>query len=167
MAIGKSSGEAWRFAVFFSVLSLAAGFAGYSAAQAPAPKPATFTVTLAADESFEPGAGPRLTPAGKAKLDGEVVTKAKELARVDLIVVSGHSDRLGDVADNQRLSEERAEAVLEYLKSQRVEAPFMDAMGFGQTLPVKQCTGEMPKGELAACLGPNRRIVVEVKGIPR
>lgn len=147
-------------------LAVAAGFAGYAAAQAPAPKPATFTVTLGVDESFEPGAGPRLTPAGKAKLDGEVIAKAKELSRVDLIVVSGHSDRLGDAADNQKRSEERAEAVLEYLKSQRIGAPFMDAMGFGQTLPVKQCPGEMPKGELAACLAPNRRIVVEVKGIP-
>jgi OmpA-OmpF porin, OOP family len=149
-------------------LVLAAGFAacgGEAQAQTP-PKPTTFAVTLGADESFDPGAGTRLTPAAKAKLDGEVIAKARVLSRIDLIVVAGHSDRLGDAADNQKLSEQRAEAVLEYLQSQRIEVSFMDAMGFGQTLPVKQCPGEMPKGELAACLAPNRRIVVEVKGIP-
>jgi len=150
-------------------LVFAAGFAGCvndTQAQTP-PKPATFSVTLGADESFEPGAEAKLTPAAKAKLDGEVIAKAKELSSVDLIVVSGHSDRLGDVADNQKLSELRAEAVLEYLKSQRIEASFMDAMGFGQTLPVKQCPGEMSKTEMAACLAANRRVVVEVKGTPR
>lgn len=135
---------------------------------APAPKPATFVTTLNADGSFQaakPGGKLQLTPAAKAKLDGEVIGKAKQLSRVDVVIVGGHTDRLR--ARGQRLSEQQAEAVLAHLKSQGLQAPVMDTMGFGKTLPVKQCPSTTPKKELAACLAPNRRVVIEVKGMPR
>jgi len=134
----------------------------------PAPKPATFIAKLEADGSFEkvkPGGKLQLTPAAKAKLDSEVIGKAKQLARVDAVIVAGHSDRLH--MRSQRLSEQQAEAVLAHLKSQGLQAPVMDTMGFGKTLPVKECPSTTPKKELAACLAPNRRVEVEVKGMPR
>ena len=43
----------------------------------------------------------------------------------------------------------------------------MDAMGFGKTLPGKECPSTLPEKELTRCLAPTRRVVVEVKGIPR
>jgi len=135
---------------------------------APAPKPATFVTTLSSDASFEavkPGAKAKLTPAAKAKLDSEVIGKAKQLSRVDVVIVAGHTDRL-DRRGQQR-SEQQADAVLAHLKSQGLRAPAMDTMGFGKTLPVKECPSTTPKKELAACLAPNRRVVVEVKGMPR
>jgi OmpA-OmpF porin, OOP family len=135
---------------------------------APAPKAAVLTTTLSADESFEsakPGDRPTLTPAAKAKLDTEVIAKVTQLSRVDLVLVGGHTDRLVDIASGQQLSEQEAEAVLDYLKSRALQAAAMDTMGFGKTLPVKDCPGTMPEKELVACLAPNRRVVIEVKGL--
>lgn len=134
----------------------------------PAPKPATFIATLSADGSFEavkPDGKLQLTPAAKAKLDSDVIAKAKQLSRVDAVIVAGHSDRLH--TRSQRLSEQQADLVLAHLKSQGLQAPVMDTMGFGKTLPVKQCPSTTPRKELAACLAPNRRVEVEVKGMPR
>jgi len=39
--------------------------------------------------------------------------------------------------------------------------------GFGKTLPVKSCPDEKKRAALIECLGPNRRVVVEVQGSPR
>ena len=51
-------------------------------------------------------------PAGKAALD----SFARELkgTSYDSVTVEGHTDRLGSNADNQKLSEQRAEAVKAY-----------------------------------------------------
>jgi len=76
---------------------------------------------------------------------------------------SGHSDRLGTQKYNQRLSEKRAAAVASYLKSRGVTAP-IDAIGAGESLPVKACNNRLPRPKLIACLAPNRRVGIEVRG---
>lgn len=50
--------------------------------------------------------------------------------------IAGHTDSVGDAAFNQWLSEERANAVLTYLKSKGVDAARLVAVGYGQTKPV-------------------------------
>lgn len=55
----------------------------------------------------------------------------------DLAVeVQGHTDSTGDAARNQRLSEQRAQAVRGYLIAHGVEQARLTAMGYGSAQPV-------------------------------
>jgi OOP family OmpA-OmpF porin len=111
-----------------------------------------------------------LTPAARAKLDNEIVAKARDLASVSHVQIDGHADRLGSHPYNQRLSERRAEAVRNYLVSRGFDRSSIDTIGFGKTNPVKSCPGQLTSKTRAAlieCLAPNRRVVVSVRGMPR
>ena len=130
----------------------------------PPKKPAV--VNLASTELFEFNKAV-LTPEARTKLDSEVVAKLRDLKDVKYIIVNGHADRLGSSEYNQKLSERRAEAVRAYLVAKGVEASKVETLGFGKTLPVKSCPDQKSRKELIECLGPNRRVIVEVQGTPR
>jgi OmpA-OmpF porin, OOP family len=131
----------------------------------PAPKkPAVLTVTSTELFEFDKSS---LTPEARSKLDNEVVAKARDFGSVSHVQIDGHADRMGSQEYNQRLSERRAETVRAYLVSKGFDASRMDTIGFGKTNPVKSCPGNMARKELIACLAPNRRVAVEVKGTPR
>ena len=53
-----------------------------------------------------------------------------------LIVVSGHTDSIGSVHDNQRLSEDRAGSVANYLRGQKIISDRLEIVGFGEGQPV-------------------------------
>jgi OOP family OmpA-OmpF porin len=127
-------------------------------------KPAVITVT--STELFEFNKA-TLTPEARAKLDKEVVGRAKDFASISLVHVDGHADRLGSAQYNQRLSEKRAEAVQAYLVSKGFDASKMETLGSGKTNPVKSCPDQKERKAMIECLAPNRRVVVEVKGTPR
>ena len=129
----------------------------------PPKKPAV--LNLASTELFEFNKAV-LTPEARKKLDEEVIAKLRDLREVRYINVGGHADRLGSPQYNQKLSEQRAEAVRAYLVSKGVDASKVETLGFGKTLPVKSCPQQSRK-ELIECLAPNRRVVVEVQGTPR
>lgn len=133
----------------------------------PAPevkKPAV--INLSSTELFEFNKA-TLTAAARGKLDGEVIAKLKDLGEIRYVNVNGHADRLGTPQYNQRLSEKRAEAVRAYLVSKGADPAKVEVFGFGKTLPVKSCPDEKKRAALIECLGPNRRVVVEVQGTPR
>jgi OmpA-OmpF porin, OOP family len=130
----------------------------------PPKKPAV--VNLASTELFEFNKAV-LTQDARSKLDSEVVAKLRDLKDVRYVIVNGHADRLGSAQYNQRLSEKRADAVRAYLVSKGVDAAKVETLGFGKTLPVKACPDEKDRKGLIECLGPNRRVVVEVQGTPR
>jgi len=52
------------------------------------------------------------------------------------IEIQGHTDNVGGDADNQRLSQQRAEAVREYLTSQGIEGERVEATGYGESQPI-------------------------------
>lgn len=55
----------------------------------------------------------------------------------DFIVdIEGHTDSAGDPANNQRLSERRANAVRDYLERSGVSVRSLTAVGYGETRPV-------------------------------
>jgi OOP family OmpA-OmpF porin len=149
-----------------------------AAAPAPAPAPAPVAkpeapkpappkpINLASTELFEFNKA-TLTPEARGKLDSEVIAKLKEIRDVKYIIVNGHADRLGSPQYNQKLSERRAEAVRAYLVSKGVDAAGIEVLGFGKTLPVKACPDQKDRKGLIECLAPNRRVVVEVQGMPR
>lgn len=67
------------------------------------------------------------------------------------IKVDGHTDNVGDPVYNQRLSEQRAASVKNYLSGQNVEADRLTIEGFGETQP--RSTNDTPEGRAL-----NRRI---------
>ena len=99
---------------------------------------------------------------GKKILDAEVVEKMKAHPEVELVLITGHTDRIGDDKYNQKLSEKRAEQVKKYIASQGVDASRLHAVGKGEKEPVADCKGVRGK-KLIECLQPNRRVVVEIE----
>jgi OmpA-OmpF porin, OOP family len=130
----------------------------------PPKKPAV--MNLASTELFEFNKAV-LTQEARSKLDNEVVAKLRDLKDIRYIIVNGHADRLGSAQYNQKLSEQRADAVRAYLVSKGVDQAKVETLGFGKTLPVKACPDEKDRKGLIECLTPNRRVVVEVQGTPR
>jgi len=53
-----------------------------------------------------------------------------------LIVVSGHTDSSGSAQYNQKLSEERANGVAQYLRGQKILSDRFEIVGFGEEQPV-------------------------------
>jgi OOP family OmpA-OmpF porin len=96
-----------------------------------------------------------------------VIARAKDFSSIALVHVDGHADRLGSHAYNQKLSEKRADAVQAYLVSKGFDASKIETLGSGKTNPVKSCPDQKDRKALIECLTPNRRVVVELKGMPR
>jgi OOP family OmpA-OmpF porin len=132
----------------------------------PTPAPARAvpqSVTFSADALFAFDKSV-LKPEGKAALDDF----ARQLsgAQYDTILVTGHTDRFGTNAYNQKLSERRANAVKNYLVSKNVPANRITAEGKGETQPVTSpgdCKGAKSV-KVIACLQPDRRVHVVVTG---
>lgn len=136
-----------------------------AAAPAPIPKRCDFAVTLSNDRTF-PFNAIVLSSAAKTRLDDEVLPKLTTCAKVDIVLVTGHADRLGSQQYNQKLSEKRANAVAAYLKSKGVTAE-TDIFGAGKTQSIKACDDKLPRAQLIECLAPNRRVVIEVRGVAK
>jgi outer membrane protein OmpA-like peptidoglycan-associated protein len=73
------------------------------------------------------------------------------------VQVEGHTDSVGSDDFNQRLSEQRAESVREYLVDQQVPANAVTAFGFGKTKPI--ATNDTAEGRQQ-----NRRVELVVNG---
>jgi OOP family OmpA-OmpF porin len=104
-----------------------------------------------------------IKPEGKAAIDTQVVGKLSGVQKLEVVLVTGHTDRIGTDAYNQKLSERRADAVRDYLVSKGVPRDKIEAIGVGEKQPVVQCAQKNFK-ELVDCLQPNRRVDVQVKG---
>ena len=126
-------------------------------------KPSGEKITVAADALFDFDKAV-LRPEGKAKLD-ELVAKANAI-KLEVILVVGHTDRLGSLKHNQGLSERRAAAVKTYLVSKGIEANRVYTEGKGPSQPVTgdKCKGNAATKALIACLQPDRRADIEVIG---
>jgi OOP family OmpA-OmpF porin len=133
-------------------------------APAPAAAPTVQKITLASKALFDFDKSV-LKPEGKAALDSEVISKLPDVSKLELVLVTGHTDRIGTQAYNQRLSERRANTVRDYLVSRGVARDKIETLGMGKTQPIPGvvCNQKNMK-ELIACLAPNRRVEVEVKG---
>jgi len=133
-------------------------------APAPAPAPQVQKITLASKALFDFDKY-NLKPEGKAAIDSEILSKLAQVQKLELVLVTGHTDRIGTQQYNQKLSERRADSVRDYLVSKGVPKDKIETLGMGKTQPVPGvvCDMKMSK-ELIACLAPNRRVEVEVKG---
>ena len=135
-------------------------------APAPAPvvepcKPTLETVTISAEKLFGFDKYD-LKYDGKVALD-EAAIKIKANSDVELVLVTGHTDRLGSDAYNQKLSERRANQVKAYLIAQGIDANRLQAIGKGESEPVVACNGVKGNKALKECLQPNRRVVLSAE----
>lgn len=131
------------------------------AAPAPAPRPSSTKVTFSAEELFDFDKSV-LRPEGKAALDKFAADLSA--TKYDVVVATGHTDRIGTVPYNQKLSERRASAVKAYLISKGVPSDRISSAGQGEMQPITHagdCKGPVSK-KLIACLQPDRRVEVEV-----
>lgn len=72
------------------------------------------------------------------------------------IEISGHTDNVGSAAMNQRLSQDRAQAVVNFLTERGIDAGRLTFRGYGFTRPV--ATNDTPEGRQL-----NRRTEFEIK----
>jgi len=104
---------------------------------------------------------------GQKELDSKIVAGMKDHPEVEMLLVTGHTDRIGSAKYNQKLSERRANAVKAYLVKQGVAAARIHAVGKGESEPNMEantkdnCNKVKGKKKLIACLQPDRRVTVE------
>ncbi|MGV3631545.1 MAG: OmpA family protein [Bacteroidota bacterium] len=100
---------------------------------------------------------------GKATLRAESNAELDRLVKLmqDVpklsIEISGHTDNTGSAAVNDGLSQQRAEAVVAYLKAKGITAGRMTAKGYGSNIPVASNNSEEGRQQ-------NRRTEFEIKG---
>ncbi|TCV90535.1 OmpA family protein [Sulfurirhabdus autotrophica] len=136
-------------------------------AEAGPSKPAFAAITLQAETLFDFDKAV-LRADGKKTLDTEVVEKMKANPQVEVVLVTGHADRIGSDSYNQKLSQRRADAAKAYLVSQGIDSKRIETASKGESEPVVACNDIKGKvsgknKKLVECLQPNRRVVVEVK----
>jgi OOP family OmpA-OmpF porin len=133
-------------------------------APAPAPAPQVQKITLASKALFDFDKAV-LKPEGRAAIDSEIISRLGGIQKLELVLVTGHTDPIGTQQYNQKLSERRADAVRNYLVSKGVARDKIETLGMGKTQPIPGvvCKQKNMK-ELIACYAPLRRVEVEVKG---
>ncbi len=101
---------------------------------------------------FDTGSA-RIKPVSASILDRNIakLKRAKRSVRVE-----GHTDAVGGDAYNQRLSEARANAVMEYFRDKGVNTQSMSAVGYGEARPVAS-------NDTAQGRAQNRRIELHLK----
>jgi OOP family OmpA-OmpF porin len=119
-------------------------------------KPIVETITIHSDTLFD---FDKSTIKGKNNeaLDN-IANKIKAHNDIEFILVTGHTDKIGSDAYNQKLSERRADAVRNYLASHGVQNARIKSAGKGETQPVIDCKGSK---NVIECLAPNRRVVID------
>ncbi|SFU80377.1 OmpA family protein [Pseudoduganella namucuonensis] len=129
----------------------------------PPPAPRFEKVTMSATELFAFDSA-KLNP-NQPKLD-ELATLLNNNPSVGNVTITGHTDRLGSDKYNQKLSEQRANSVKQYLVGKGVSAERLNATGKGESQPVVQCN-DKKRADLIKCLEPNRRVEVDQVTIER
>ncbi|MDX5420505.1 MAG: OmpA family protein [Hymenobacteraceae bacterium] len=94
-------------------------------------------------------------------LDSIVVALEKYPDHV--LLIKGHADHIGTEEYNQALSEQRAQAVKDYLIERGVQNPDrLVTRGYGETQPLVQVNTRLSKARTAAARAQNRRVGFEM-----
>lgn len=104
------------------------------------------------DMKFQFGSA-KLMPSAEKYLDN-VVTMMKAFPEME-IQINGHTDNVGTEETNQKLSEQRAQSVYNYLAKHGVETERMSCRGFGLRYPIDANTTDAGRAR-------NRRVEIEV-----
>ena len=80
----------------------------------------------------------------KSKAELNKLVEFLELNPTLSIEIGGHTDSVGEDADNQKLSENRAKSVVAYLVKNGIEATRLSHVGYGETVP--KASNDTPEG---------------------
>jgi outer membrane protein OmpA-like peptidoglycan-associated protein len=113
-----------------------------------------------------------MTAEGRARIDTIMNSVQQNFRSLNYVTITGHTDRLGNEADNLKLSQARAEAVRELLIAKGMDGRKIRTIGMGDKQPVKTCAeqfstfrqGSAPSDALVGCLQANRRVELEIQG---
>lgn len=116
--------------------------------------------------------GSSLFAFGSAALSEEGVSHVTQLANElkgetlegKHVVVTGHTDRIGNPVKNQQLSLARAESVKSMLVQQGISSSIIETRGMGDAMPRVNCPGKKSPAVIE-CLAPNRRMALDVVDI--
>lgn len=98
---------------------------------------------------------------GKQKLD-TIASRIKSEGTVSNVELVGYTDPIGSDQYNQRLSQERAQAVGQYLSQQTgIDSNRFQVRGEGENNLVATCEGKRGNA-LIECLQPNRRVEIAI-----
>ena len=109
-------------------------------------------LTLGGDVLFKTGSSV-VSPGAQAQLNRIAQFLTENADRE--VVVNGHTDSAGSLETNQRLSEERAAAVGNYLSTRGVSASRIATRGMGPSMPIAP-------NDTAAGRQQNRRVDIEI-----
>lgn len=126
-------GENYRPREPFRMVEVSSPAANDSVSVAAEPQVIRNDVRLDGDAFFQFDHA-ELNPDAVAALD-ELVAKLKSSSRVSRVTVVGHTDSVGPVAYNQRLSEKRADSAKRHLVSRGIPADQIDTRGDGELNP--------------------------------
>ncbi|MEB3754190.1 OmpA family protein [Acinetobacter sp. MD2(2019)] len=136
----------------------------------PAKKPiaekvSTQRYTLGADAlfKFDKSDIQNLNPKGRVDLDN-LIAELGKFKVLNAINILGYTDRLGSVSYNQKLSQDRADSIKQYLVNRGINPIIVNSQGQGSAQPVTECENNLSRTQLINCLAPNRRVVVDVDG---
>lgn len=173
--VRNNYGECWRDG-YFNKDTQGRVECGDAVAAAPvAPQYEEETVALSAKFLFD---------FDRAKLRNEAIETLNNLAtrlsdaRVESVRVEGHTDFMGTEEYNQKLSQERADVVANYVVNRGVPASKVSAVGLGesQARMTESCQAEVAKlgkrvskakrrSALIACIEPDRRVDVKIRSL--
>lgn len=113
----------------------------------------TLVVSFPSNLMFDTGSS-QLHPGSQKSLQ-EVAGVLKRYPHSD-VTVAGHTDSSGDPTRNQRLSEQRADAVKSFLTAEGLDSSRIIVRGYGATQPV--ASNATPEGRQQ-----NRRVEIQIK----
>lgn len=129
----------------------------------------TRQLALAADALFAFGQSDAdaMLPAGRQALDRLIETLRSEYLQIERVHITGHADPLGNAQVNERLSQQRALTVREYLLAQGLQSVRITSEGKGASETVVNHCGSRATASAIACNLPNRRVMVDIVGTAR
>lgn len=121
------------------------------------PKPVRRTVTLQSDALFAFGSAFFERQGQPGDLE-KFAEQARGLTAIETVEVVGHTDAIGSASFNQRLSEERAEAIRQVLIKNGVNANVIFTRGLGESEPAADNATREGRAK-------NRRVEITIKGV--
>lgn len=150
IALGESNDERESVRGGFTLRRPAKASAVMSARARAALRPAAARARSDSGIAFPMGSS-ALPPAARQNLDALAVSLLRPDRMDQRLRIEGHADAAGDAIANQKLSLDRAQAVLDYLVSKGVAKMRLEAVGYGESHLLNGVAPNAPA---------NRRVVV-------
>lgn len=134
------------------------------------PNNTTEVITLGADAlfKFDGSSLSDLQESSKASLAQFIPHELSKYQHINEFVVTGYTDRLGSANYNYELGLKRADTIKTLLEQFGIPAQVIQTRSMGSQMPVTNgCYTVKNMTQLKNCLQPDRRVTIEISGIPK